>query len=642
MSKPPRVVFTENETNTRRLGGADTYTPYVKDAFHRWLIEGEDTALKPDGHGTKAAMHHVLQLPGGGEATVRLRLREGDGGAAKSKIAAKAFDGIVAQRRADADAFYDDLLPDNLADDPRLIARQAYASLVWSKQFYHYVVEDWLDGDPAMPPPPKSRKKGRNRDWPHLFNRDVISMPDKWEYPWYAAWDLAFHMIPFARLDPDFAKEQLGLLLREWYMHPNGQLPAYEWALGDVNPPVHAWAVWRVYKMTGPRGGRDVDFLASCFQKLLLNFTWWVNRKDFEGRHLFSGGFLGLDNVGVFDRSQQLPTGGYLQQADGTAWMAFYCGTMLSMAMELATHGAGYEDMASKFLEHFIHIADAINTLGGCGLWDEHDGFYYDQIRFGEDNTPLKVRSIVGLIPLLAAELFEREQFQALDGFRKRTRWFAEYRPEISQYLAYLSEQPQHADQFLLAIPTRERLERVLGYMLDEHEFLSPFGIRSLSKVHEKHPYIFQRDRQVWTVRYVPGESDTELFGGNSNWRGPIWLPLNYLLIESLQRYAKFYGDSLTVECPTGSGRRMTLDQVADELCRRVANLFLRQPDGVRPCCGHDHPLAGRPEFRDLMEFHEYFHGDTGRGLGAAHQTGWTALITRAYERLARLKQPGA
>ncbi len=636
----PGVVFTENETNTQRLYGAATYTPYVKDAFHRWLVDGDASAVKPDAKGTKAAAHYVLQLPAGGEATVRLRLTRGEPGD-KSRVVAKAFDAVLAARMAEADAFYASVMPAGLDEDQRLVSRQAYASLLWSKQFYHYVVEDWIDGDPAMPPPPRARKKGRNADWPHLFNRDVISMPDKWEYPWYAAWDLAFHMIPFAHLDPHFAKSQLCLFLREWYMHPNGQIPAYEWALCDVNPPVHAWAVWRVYKMTGPRGGRDIDFLASCFQKLLLNFTWWVNRKDQEGRHLFSGGFLGLDNVGVFDRSQPLPTGGYLQQADGTAWMAFYCGTMLSMALELARHGAGYEDMTSKFFEHFIHIADAINTLGGSGLWNEQDGFYYDQVRIGTTNTPLRVRSIVGLIPLLAVELFDRADFDALHGFRKRTRWFVQYRHDLAQYITYLEESAQQADQFLLAIPTKERLQRVLRYMLDESEFLSPFGIRSLSKVHEREPFVFRHDGREWTVRYVPGEGDTDLFGGNSNWRGPVWLPLNYLLVEALQRYALFYGDTLRVECPTGSGVMMTLDQVATELCRRMASLFTPAPapapgrDGVRPCFGADHPLAGRPSFRGQLEFHEFFHGETGRGLGAAHQTGWTALITRAHEELA-------
>ena len=459
-------------------------------------------------------------------------------------------------------------------------------------------------------------------------------MPDKWEYPWYAAWDLAFHMIPFAQVDPDYAKQQLVLFLREWYMHPNGQLPAYEFNLGDVNPPVHAWACWRVYKMTAARGQRDRVFLSRCFQKLVINFTWWVNRKDLEGRNLFAGGFLGLDNIGVFDRSRPLPTGGHLQQADGTAWMAFYCATMLSIALELARDNPATEDMASKFFEHFIAIADAMNTQGGTGLWDEEDGFYYDHLRVDGRTIPLKVRSLVGLIPLLAVEVLDDDLIQSLPGFKKRMDWFLENRPELNHLISYccLLEKGKGRCHRLLAIPTQERLKRVLRYLLDENEFLSPYGIRSLSRIHRDQPYIFRLDGQEHRVDYEPGESATHLFGGNSNWRGPVWLPINYLLIEALERYHHYYGDGLQVECPTGSGKMLNLQQVADDLRCRLARLFLRDAHGRRPCHGDDRRYAEDPHWRDLVLFHEYFHGETGRGLGASHQTGWTALVTRLLE----------
>jgi len=488
-----------------------------------------------------------------------------------------------------------------------------------------------------LPPPPPERRRGRNAEWGHLYSRDVISMPDKWEYPWFAAWDLAFHMVPFARLDPQFAKEQVGLFLREWYMHPNGQLPAYEFAFGDVNPPVQAWAAWRVYKISGRAGERDRDFLESVFQKLLLNFTWWVNRKDAHGKNLFSGGFLGLDNIGVFDRSKPLPTGGTLQQADGTAWIAFYCATMLSIALELAHEGGrvrtAYEDMASKFLEHFVQVADAMNTLGGTGLWDDSDGFYYDQIRFDHDAVPLKTRSMVGLLPLIAVEVLEEQAVECLTGFKKRLAWFLQHRRDLSRHITHCE---RHGGRLLLAIPSRERLERVLRYLLNENEFLSPFGIRSLSKFHEKNPYEFQAGGEVHRVTYVPGESSAGLFGGNSNWRGPIWIPTNYLLVEALERYHHFYGDDFQVECPTGSGRRMTLREVSREITRRLASIFLPDGRGRRPCDGNGGRAAGDPHWRDLVLFNEYFHAETGRGLGASHQTGWTALAIRFVEDLAR------
>ncbi len=466
-------------------------------------------------------------------------------------------------------------------------------------------------------------------------------MPDKWEYPWYASWDLAFHMISFAKIDPDFAKKQLILLLREWYMHPNGQIPAYEFSLSDVNPPVHAWACWRVYKMTGPRGKRDKKFLESAFQKLLLNFTWWVNRKDPGGNNVFSGGFLGLDNIGIFDRSRPLPTGGYLNQADGTAWMAFYCGTMLSMALELALEQEAYEDMASKFFEHFVAISDAINTLGGTGLWDKQDGFYYDQLQLDNNVIPLKVRSLIGLLPLIAVEIIEQKTIDRLPGFRKRMRWFLENRKDLARHISYMdcncAGDPNAL--YMLAIPSWQRLKKVLRYLLDENEFLSPFGIRSLSRVYQQDPYSFRIGARDYTVEYLPGESNSGLFGGNSNWRGPIWFPINYLLIEALQRYDHYYCRTLRVEFPTGSGRMMTLGEIARELAIRLTRIFLPDEKGHRPLHGDTRKFADDEQWLDLVLFNEYFHGETGRGLGASHQTGWTALVTRCFEELAKKEQ---
>jgi hypothetical protein len=551
------------------------------------------------------------------------------------KLFGLKFDQIFDTRRREADEFFAARIPASMADAERQVARQAYAGLLWSKQFYHYVVKNWIEGDPDQPPPPAGRLHGRNHDWPHLFNRDVISMPDKWEYPWYAAWDLAFHMLPFAKIDPEFAKSQLILFLREWYMHPNGQLPAYEWSFCDVNPPVHAWACWRVYKMTGPRGGRDRVFLARVFHKLLLNFTWWINRKDWEGNNLFSGGFLGLDNVGVFDRSQPLPSGVQLEQADGTAWMAFFCATMLSIALELASEDPAYEDIASKFFEHFVAIANATNTLGGDGLWNEQDGFYYDHLLVDGSTIPLRVRSIVGIIPLFAVEVLDNDVIQHLPGFRKRMEWFLKNCPDLSRHISYMERETDGGStdgHRLLAIPSRERLVRVLRYVLDEAEFLSPFGIRSLSRWHREHPYELHAAGQRLTIDYVPGESTSDMFGGNSNWRGPIWFPVNYLLVEALERYHHFYGDSLRVECPVGSGRMLNLKEVAREISSRLVRLFLPDSNGHRPCFGDDPLFAANSHDRDLVLFHEYFHGDTGRGLGASHQTGWTALITRLLE----------
>ncbi|MGV3533412.1 MAG: MGH1-like glycoside hydrolase domain-containing protein, partial [Chthoniobacteraceae bacterium] len=514
--------------------------------------------------------------------------------------------------------------------DPRLVQRQALAGMLWTKQFYHLDMRTWLKGDPNWPKLPDWRPSGRNGEWKHLFNRDVISMPDKWEYPWYAAWDLAFHMIPMARVDPEFAKSQLLLFLREWYMHPSGQLPAYEWNFNDVNPPVHAWACWRVYKIAAPQGSRDTLFLERVFQKLLLNFTWWVNRTDVQGRQIFSGGFLGLDNIGLFDRSKPLPSGAGLAQADGTAWMAFYCSTMLSMALELARTRPAFEDIASKFFEHFIQIVDAMNAVGGGGLWDEDDGFYYDQLLAkGGVPVPLRVRSMVGLIPLLAVEVLDQDALE-LPGFRKRMDWLLEHRLDLAQHVSCM-EHGSHgrAGYRLLAIPSRERLERVLAYVLDEREFLSPFGVRSLSRRYQDEPYALHLGGSDYCIRYDPAESQSPMFGGNSNWRGPIWFPVNYLLIEALERYHHFYGDSLLVEFPTGSGRKLNLSQVAQELSKRLSSIFTLDEKGRRPCFGDNFRYAEDPHWRDHLLFHEYFHAEIGCGLGANHQTGWTALITR-------------
>jgi hypothetical protein len=630
----PTLLFTENETNAARLFGATNATPWVKDAFHEYVVQGRSEAVNPEGVGTKAAAHYALVVPAGGTAPLRLRLRAAETPDAPEPFG-PGFERVLRDRVREADAFYAARVPAGLSTEEARVARQAYAGLLSSKQFYHFNLQHWLEGDPAQPPPPAGR--GRNRDWSHLYNRDLICMPDKWEYPWYAAWDTAFQTISLARVQPEFAKHQLLLLLREWYQHPNGQIPAYEFAFSDVNPPVHAWAAWRVYKMTAPAGERDRRFLARVFQKLLLNFTWWVNRKDADGKHLFAGGFLGLDNIGVFDRSKALPTGGHLEQADGTAWMAFYCGTMLSMALELAREEPAYEDLASKFFEHFVAIVDAMNGLGGTGLWNEEDGFYCDQLHVNGHTVPLRVRSMVGLVPLFAVEVLEEEALERLPGFRKRMRWFLENRRDLARHIAYLESDgaAAHAHR-LLAVPSRERLERVLRTLLDEKEFLSPFGIRSVARSHGEQPYAFRVNGFEAGVRYDPGESTTGAFGGNSNWRGPIWFPMNFLIIEALERYHHFYGDTLSVECPTGSERRMNLGEVAREIAARLTRLFLPDADGRRPCHGDEARFAKDPAFRDLVLFHEYFHGETGRGLGASHQTGWTALVTRCLELLAR------
>ncbi len=638
--KDVRSLLTENETNHRALYNIQNAGPYTKDAFHRYLIEGEEQAVNPIFEGTKAAFLLEKRIAAGGSDTIELRLCSSE--EEPKELFGSGYDALFQERKQECKTFYD-LVCKNSGNsgDALNVSRQAYAGLVWTKQFYWYVQKEWAEGDPAQPKPSAKRGTIRNVEWKHLYNRDVISMPDKWEYPWYAAWDLAFHMLPFARIDPDYAKDQLVLMLREWYMHPNGQIPAYEFAFSDVNPPVHAWACWRVYKMTAKEGERDTVFLARCFQKLLLNFTWWVNRKDEAGKNLFSGGFLGLDNIGVFDRSNP-PSGNHkLEQADATAWMAFYCGTMLSMAIELALEDKAYEDMASKFFEHFIAITDAMNTLGGTGLWDSEENFYFDMLHLDDKSVYLTVRSLVGIIPLFAVEVFQDNVIELLPGFLKRTRWFLRHRQDLAHYVSYL----QHAGQrraglALLALPSRDRLEKILETLLDEEEFLSPYGVRSLSKRHEQDPYILKIDGQEHRVQYEPAESTSSMFGGNSNWRGPVWFPVNFLLIEALERYYYFYGEELKVECPTGSGVMMSLREVAWELSRRLSRLFLPDAGSRRAIHGEDLRYQEDPHWKDLVLFYENFHGDTGKGLGASHQTGWTALVTLCLEKLMKKNQP--
>jgi len=663
----PTLLFCDNETNVRRHFGQLDAAGFFKDAFHEYLIAGHSAAVNPAQTGTKAGAIYELSLPAGGSQQVRLRLaperglqsrasskpdgRTNGAPASPDKLRGSEpvsalrpfadFDAIFTQRRREADGFYAGLQHDIIDLDTRMVQRQAFAGMIWSKQFFHYNVQVWLRGDPTQPLPPPERKRGRNRDWAHLDCAEVISMPDKWEYPWFAAWDLAFHCIPLAVIDAEFAKSQLVLLGREWYMHPNGQLPAYEWAFGDVNPPVHAWAAFRVFQIdrkqrreTNPDDPGDLAFLERVFQKLLLNFTWWVNRKDDQGNNIFQGGFLGLDNIGCFDRSAPLPTGGYINQADGTSWMAMYCLDLLRIAIELAQRDHVYEDIATKFFEHFLSIAAAINGVGeeALGLWDETDQFYYDHLSLPDGrNLPLKIHSIVGLIPLFAVQPLEPGMLSRLPEFSARLEWYLKHRPELASLVSHWNV-PGQGNRLLLSLLRGHRIKALLRRMLDETRFLSDFGVRSVSKAVEREPYRFETGGATYEVDYWPGESRSGLFGGNSNWRGPIWMPLNYLLVESLQQFHHYFGDDFKVECPTGSGKLVTLNDVANELMRRLNRLFLKGPDGQRPVLKYHPKLATDPHFRNYVLFHEYFHGDTGRGAGASHQTGWTGVVAKLLQ----------
>ena len=638
MEGTPELLFTDNETNMERLFQEKSRTPYVKDAFHRYVIGGEHEAVNPAMKGTKAAAHYAAEIAAGKGRTIRLRLMDhnpAEGQAPGQKYFGAPFDKLFDQRLKEANEFYEQRVHLGMGSDPRLVQRQAFAGLLWGKQSYHYDVGRWLRGDSTQPKPDPLRLQGRNHDWIYLHNSDVISMPDKWEYPWYAAWDLAFHCVAMALIDPDFAKAQLVLFLREWYMKPNGQLPAYEWNFSDVNPPVHAWAAWRVYKIASRIQKKpDRTFLERVFHKLLLNFTWWVNRKDPQGKNVFEGGFLGLDNIGVFDRSQPLGPGSFIEQSDGTSWMAMFCLDMLSMAMELAHDDPAYEDVASKFFEHFVYISQAMNDMGGegIGLWDDKDGFYYDVLHRGGSNEhiPMKVRSMVGLIPLFAVEVFDPEDLARFPAFKRRMEWFLRHHPDMKEHVD-MSQMTSKGPRVLLTIANRNKLERIYRYMLDENEFLSPYGIRALSKFHLDHPYVLKVDGQSHSVNYEPAESTTDLFGGNSNWRGPVWFPMNFLLIESMQRVHFYYGDEFKVEFPTGSGQKKTLWNAAGELSRRLSHIFLRR-DGRRPVYGDAELMQKDPFWRDLILFYEYFNGETGAGLGASHQTGWTALVAKLLE----------
>jgi hypothetical protein len=631
------LLFTENETNTQRIFGVANRTPYVKDGINNFLVLGDASAVNPQQIGTKVAVHYCLAIAPGASQVLQLRLTDGApaalpaGNGHAGAPFGSGFDATVESRRREADEFYRSITPASLSADEANVMRQALAGMLWSKQFYYYDVDKWLEERGSDPFKASRKESPRNEHWHHMYNGDVISMPDKWEYPWYAAWDLAFHVLALTLVDPDFGKHQLKLMLRERYMHPNGQIPAYEWNFGDVNPPVHAWSTIFTYRLEKSlKGEGDKEWLKSCFQKLLLNFTWWVNRKDRSGRNLFEGGFLGLDNIGVFDRSKPLPTGGYLEQADGTAWMTLFCQNMLEIAAELALTDPDYEDMALKFCEHYLWIASAMGHLGDdTGMWDDEDGFYYDVLRQPDGHAQrLKVRSIVGLLPLCAATVFDGELLKKSPELAERLRWFLESRPELRAAIHDPMKQGV-AGRLLASILNEDRLRRVLARMLDENEFLSSYGLRSLSRYHADHPYVFHAGGQEYRVSYLPAESNTGMFGGNSNWRGPIWMPVNVLVIRALVQYYSYYGNEFTVECPTGSGRQMNLYQVAEEIGRRLSNIFLQGADGRRPFNGGAAKFQDDPHWRDCLLFYEYFHGDNGAGLGASHQTGWTGGIAR-------------
>jgi hypothetical protein len=624
------LLFTDNETNAERLWRVPGLSKYVKDAFHEAIVHRRRDVVSPMQRGTKVGARYSMQLEPGQKVELRLRYTD------KQRMTPFAdFETIFDRRVTEADEFFEAVAPRSLAADEQRVFRAAIAGLQWSKQYYAYEVERWLRGDHGTAPPHEARWTGRNSGWRHLYNSEVLSMPDKWEYPWYAAWDLAFHSIPLSLVDPEFAKQQLTLLTREWYMHPNGQIPAYEWQLGDVNPPVHAYAALRVYQIERRMTGHaDRAFLEGVFLKLMLNFTWWVNRKDTSGRNVFEGGFLGLDNIGLFDRSKPLPGGGVLEQADATAWMGMYCLNMLDIALELARDNASYQDVANKFFEHFLLIAHAMNHIAGqdCSLWDEEDGFYYDIIRRPSgESFPLRVRSMVGITPLFGISTLEPDTVERFPAFWKRARWFLQNRPELAEYCP-LMEVPGRRERRLLSLVSTDKLPRILARLLDEKEFLSPYGVRSLSRSHAEHPYELRVEGQTFRVDYEPAESQTGLFGGNSNWRGPIWMPVNYLIIEALQRLAHYHGETLKIECPTGSGTYLPIWEVASELSRRLIRLFTADEQGRRPTNGARHPLQRHPHFAEHVTFFEYFHGDTGEGLGARAQTGWTALVAKLLE----------
>ncbi|HZO95531.1 MAG TPA: hypothetical protein VFB22_17415 [Candidatus Baltobacteraceae bacterium] len=625
-------LFTENETDYQRAFGAPNASPYVKSGIDRAVRGESQDGINPGRTGSKAALHYAWELEPGETRTLRLRISDDP-----AAVVDRQFDALVQRRALEADAFYASLTQTGTDAEAATIQRRAFAGLLWTKQFYNYVVRDWLRGDPAMPTPPASRLHGRNATWKHLYNDDILSMPDGWEYPWYAAWDLAFHVIPLGLIDPEYAKDQLIRLTREWYMHPSGQLPAYEWSFDDVNPPVHAWAALRLYKIEARRRGGvgDYRFLERIFQKLLLNFTWWVNRKDVEGRNVFQGGFLGLDNIGPFDRSAPLPGGAYLAQSDGTSWMGVYALNMLAMAIELAKHDDTYEDVATKFFEHFLYIADAMNSLDADerGLWDPDDEFYYDQLDLPDGRRiPLKIRSVVGIVPAFAVETLSADTLDRLPHFASRVEWCLANRPELAENVARMDVGGTHARR-LMAICNPDRLRRILRRVFDEDEFLSPHGVRMLSRYHLDHPFVLSLGGQEFRCDYEPAESTSGLFGGNSNWRGPIWMPLNYLLIESLQRFHYYLGDAFTVEMPTGSGRFLTLWECSLELERRLLSIFRADAGGRRPFNGAN-PIFTGPHWRDQILFNEYFHGDTAAGLGASHQTGWTALVAKIVDQL--------
>jgi hypothetical protein len=633
----PELLFTENESNNQRLWGQPNSSPYVKDAFHESVIAEKKDAVNPSKNGTKAAAHYVLDVPAGGSKVVRLRLT-----AKPTADAFAKFDGTFASRLADADEFYERITPKNLSEDERRVHRQALAGMLWSKQYYYFDLDRWLSDHDSHPLVGSGKGKARNPEWFHMLNRDVISMPDKWEYPWYAAWDLAFHTIALSLVDFDFAKEQLLLMLRNLYAHPNGQIPAYEWNFSDVNPPVHAWATLFLYRVETELGRADIRFLERSFQGLMLNFNWWVNRKDPEGRNVFAGGFLGLDNIGVFDRSAPLPTGGHLDQADGTAWMAFYCLCMLEIALILTEYDSPmYEEIAFRFLEHFVWITYAMDRIGvhHDEMWDAEEGFFYDLLHFPNgDATRLKIRSMVGLLPLCAATIFEGGTLASHPRILELIGLFSKRHPEVVKKIAAADDSfIGYAERRLASVCNKEKLQRILAYMLDENEFLSPYGIRSLSKYHLEHPFVFNLDGQEYKVQYLPAESNTGMFGGNSNWRGPIWMPVNGLIIRGLLLMYPFYGDDFKVECPTGSGNYMTLFEVAKEIGRRLSSIFLRDANGKRPVYGGTKKFQEDPHWRDYIQFYEYFHGDNGAGLGASHQTGWTGLIARTLDLFARV-----